>query len=64
MLQHQFIFPLLLYYSHTTITFFTVYTKLEEMALLASKDLRTAKQKLPPVGLDLVSGLGVQCLTI
>ena len=32
-----------------------------------SKDLTTAKKKLPPVGLDLmlqiITGLGVQCLT-
>ena len=33
--------------------FFTVCTKLAEMALLASKDLTTAKQ-LPQVGLDLM----------
>ena len=32
--------------------FFTVYTKLAEIALLASKDLTTVK-KLPPLGLDL-----------
>ena len=48
--------------------FFTVCTKLAEMAILYSKDLTTAKKKLPPVGLDLVqeiiAGLGVQCLTI
>ena len=47
--------------------FFTVYTKLAEMALLYSKDLTTAKKKLPPVGPDLmqeiITGLGVQCLT-
>ena len=47
--------------------FFTVCTKLAEMAILYSKDLTTAK-KLPPLGLDLVqeiiTGLGVQCLTI
>ena len=46
--------------------FFTVYTKLVEMAGLASKDLTTAK-KLPPVGLDLmqeiITGFRVQCLT-
>ena len=51
-----------------TIEFFTVCTKLAEMAILYSKDLTTAKKKLPPVGLDLVqeiiAGLGVQCLTI
>ena len=44
-----------------------VCTKLAEMAILYSKDLTTAK-KLPPVGLDLmlqiITGLGVQCLTI
>ena len=43
-------------------------TKLAEMAILYSKDLTTAKKKLPPVGVDLVqeiiAGLGVQCLTI
>ena len=42
--------------------FYTVYTKLAEMAILYSKD-----KKLPPVGLELIpeiiSGLGVQCLT-
>ena len=47
---------------------FTVCTKLAEMAILYSKDLTTAKKKLPPVGLDLVqeiiAGLGVQCPTI
>ena len=32
---------------------FTVHTKLAEMALLASKDLTAAKQKLPLVGLKL-----------
>ena len=51
-----------------TVEFFTVCTKLAEMAILYSKDLTTAKKKLPPVGLDLVheiiAGLGVQCLTI
>ena len=50
------------------IEFFTVCTKLAEMAILYSKDLTTAKKELPPVGLDLVqeinAGLGVQCLTI
>ena len=44
------------------IEFFTVYTKLAEMAILYSKD-----KKLPPVGLELIpeiiTGLGVQCLT-
>ena len=47
--------------------FFTVCTKLAEMAILYSKELTTAKKKLPPVGLDLmlqiITGLGVQCLT-
>ena len=47
--------------------FFTVCTKLAEMAILYSRDLTTAKKKLPPVGLDLmpqiITGLGVQCLT-
>ena len=50
------------------IQFFTVCTKLPEMALLYSKELTTAEQKLPPAGLDLMqeisTGLGVQCLTI
>ena len=49
------------------IEFFTVYTKLAEMAVLASKDLSTAKKKLPPVGLDLmqeiITDLRFQCLT-
>ena len=44
--------------------FFTVCTKLAERAILYSKDLTTAKKKLPPVGLDLmlqiITGLGVQ----
>ena len=48
-------------------SFFTVCTKLAEMAILYSKDFTTAKKKLPPVGLDLmlqiITGLGVQCLT-
>ena len=52
----------------STFEFFTVCTKLAEMAILYSKDLTTAKKKLPPVGLDLmlqiITGLGVQCLTI
>ena len=39
------------------IEFFTVYTKLAEMAILASKDLRTPKKKLLPVGLDLMQGI-------
>ena len=47
----------------STVEFFTVCTKLAEMAILYSKDLTTAK-KLPPVGLDLmlqiITGLGVQ----
>ena len=51
-----------------TIEFFTVCTKLAEMALLYSKELTTAKKKLPPVGLglmqEIITGLGVQCLTI
>ena len=46
--------------------FFTVYTKLVEMALLASKDLTNSKMLLP-VGLDLmqeiITGLRVQCLS-
>ena len=52
----------------STFEFFTVCTKLAEMAILYSKDLTTAKKKLPPVGLDLVqeiiAGLGVRCLTL
>ena len=47
--------------------FFTVNTKLAEMAVLASKNLTTANKKLPPVGLDLmqeiITCLRVQCLT-
>ena len=47
--------------------FFTVCTKLAEMAILYSKDLTTATKKLPPVGLELmlqiITGLGVQSLT-
>ena len=50
-----------------SVEFFTVCTKLAEMAILYSKDLTKAKKKLPPVGLDLmlqiITGLGVQCLT-
>ena len=50
-----------------SIEFFTVCTKLTEMAILYSKDLTTAKKSLPPVELDLmlqiITGLGVQCLT-
>ena len=50
--------------TNLTHEFFTVGTKLAEMAILYSKDLTTAKKKLPPVGLDLVqeiiAGLGVQ----
>ena len=49
-----------------TVEFFTVCTKLAEMAILYSKDLTTAKKKLPPVELNLmpqiITGL-VQCLT-
>ena len=52
----------------SAVEFFTVCTKLAEMAILYSKDLTTAKKKLPSVGLDLmlqiITGLGVQCLTI
>ena len=33
-----------------TFELFTVYTKLAQMAILASKDLRTPKKKLPPDG--------------
>ena len=47
-----------MYCSHYTGTgtgeFFTVCTKLAEMAILYSKNLTTAKNKLAPVGLDLV----------
>ena len=50
------------------IEFFTVYTKLAEMALLYSKNLATAKKKLLLVELglmlEIITGLGVQCLTI
>ena len=53
--------------SKLAIEFFTVCTTLAEMAILYSKELTTAK-KLPPVGLNLmqeiITGLGVQCLTI
>ena len=48
------------------IEFFTINTKLAELAVLASKDLTTTK-KLPPVWLDLmqetITGLRVRCLT-
>ena len=48
------------------IEFFTVSTKLAEMVILASKDLRTLTN-VPPVGLDLmeeiITGLRVQHLT-
>ena len=37
---------------HYAIEFFTVCTKLAEMAILYSKDLTTAKKKLSPVGLN------------
>ena len=51
-----------------TYEFFTVCTKLAEIAILYSKDLTTAKKQLPPVGLNLVkeiiTGSGVQYLTI
>ena len=47
--------------------FFHSLYKVGRMAILYSKDLTTAKKKLPPVGLDLVqeiiTGLGVQYLT-
>ena len=53
-------------YLNAPFEFFTVCTKLAEMAILYSKDLTTAKKKLPAVGLDLmlqiITGLGVQCL--
>ena len=55
-------------YVCVVLEFFTVCTKLAKMAILYSKDLTTAKKKLPPVGLNLmlqiITGLGVQCLTI
>ena len=51
----------------SSVEFFTVYTKLAEMAIMASKDLTTAKKSYPPVGLDMmqeiINGLGIQCLT-
>ena len=50
---NQYFYPRNIFFSCLVIELFTVYTKLAEMALLASKDLRTAK-KLPPVGLDLM----------
>ena len=37
--------------------FFTVYAKLAEMAILASKDLRTPKKKLHPEGLEFFHSL-------
>ena len=44
------------------------FSQLAEMAILYSKDLITAKKELPPMGRDLmlqiITGLGVQCLTI
>ena len=53
--------------SKSKIKFFSVCTKLAEMALLYSKDLTTAN-KLPPVEFNLmqenITGLGVQCLNI
>ena len=49
------------------IEFFTVCTKLAEMAIFLFKGFNNSKKKLPPVGLDLmlqiITGLGVQCLT-
>ena len=49
-----------------SIDFFIVYTKLVEMALLASEDLTTAK-KITSTGLDLmheiITGLRLLCLT-
>ena len=52
--------------SESKFKFFTVCTKLAEMALLYSKDLTTAKQ-LPPGVLDLmqeiITGLVSQCLS-
>ena len=61
----QSLMPLL---ASLPIEFFRVCTKLAEIAILYSKDLTTAKKKLPPVGFDLmreiIAGLKVQCLTI
>ena len=39
------------------IEFFPVYTKLAEMAILASKDFRKPKNVLPPVELNLMPGI-------
>ena len=61
-------FILLLIVRYFAFEFFTVCTKLAEMANLYSKDLTTAKKTLPPLGLNLmlqiITGLEVQCLTI
>ena len=58
----------MIFLSVVLIEFFIVCTKLAEMALLYSKELTTAKKKLPPVGLELmqeiITGLGVQYLTM
>ena len=55
------------FYTIDFFEFFTVCTKLAEMAILYPKDLRTTKKKLPSVGLDpmlqIITGVGVQCLT-
>ena len=49
-------------YFCATFEFFTVYTKLAEMVVLALNDLTTVK-KLPPVGMqEIITGLRVQCL--
>ena len=50
----------------SALEFFTVCTKLAEMALLYSKELTTAK-KVTSSGArpdEIITGLGVQCLTI
>ena len=63
------IYSLKLQYSkeqRSSFEFFTVCTKLAEMALLASNDLTTAK-KVTSSGArpdqEIITGLGVQCLT-
>ena len=61
--------PLLLFKFETRLKtlpsrqFFTVHTKLAEMALLASKDFTTVKNKVVSSGAWPITGLGVQCLT-
>ena len=50
-----------------TFEFFTVNTKLAEIAVLTLKDLTTVKKSYLQWGFDLmheiITGLGVQCLT-